>query len=269
MNNTLTVYQQDNTAIIWKLTPTVETSVKPYLEALNGKRVMDSTDNEIKAALSTGINKAVFNLGQQAKDIVELSAMINELLGEVKTFCKAFTLAEIVLACQNGAKEAYGQNYGINVAGVMRWMMGLLNDMKRQTAKKLLQDANTPKTEPKKELTDLERKVLAIEAFEKFKTCGRYDDWGNLIFFYLERIGLLNYSNERKAEIKKTVEKKELERLSAPISLEEKRKFEREAEGILNGTADLKAKCRREALVMYFSELIELGIELSDELNEI
>lgn len=267
MNNTLTVYQQDNTAIIRQITPTAEASLKPYLEALNDKRVMDSTDDEIKAALSAGIHKAIFNLGQQPKSLGEITLMNNELVGEVKNFCKAFTLTEIVLACQNGAKEAYGQNFGINVATVMRWMMGLLNDMKRQSAKKLIADYSKPKEEKPKELTDAERKSLALEAFEKFKKTGNYTDWGNVIFNYLERIEVLNFSNERKAEIKEIVKQKEIERLSAPLSLEEKRKFDREILDILNGVEDLKSKCRKEALNIYFSELVELEMELSDLIN--
>lgn len=268
MSNTLTVYQQDSISTIRKVIPTAEVSIVPYLEALEGKRVMDCSDNEIKASLSIGINKAVFNMGHPAKDIKDLTLMINELLGDVKTFCQAFTLPELVLACQNGSKEAYGQNFGVNVASVMRWMMGLLNDMKRQAAKKLLLDYSKPKEEQPKELTDKERSSLAIEAFEKFKKTGIYDDWGNVIFNYLERIQVLNFSNERKAEIKEIVKKKEIERLSAPLNMEEKRKFDREILDILNGVEDLKSKCRKEALRVYFSELIELEFELADILNE-
>lgn len=273
MNSTLTISNQ-NTEIANQeqvfdaLVKSAPSATVPYIEALRSNLIKESSDKEIKAALSAGINKAIFNMGHPSKDLTELSAMIEELLRDVKSLLGTLTTGEIVLACQNGSKEAYGQNFGVNVSSVLRWMMGLLNDLKRHEAKKALLEANTPKEEPKKETTEEEWKDLAISAFEKFKANGVYEDWGNIIYLFLERKGILNFSNERKAEIKRIVENRELAKLSAPLSMEEKRSFDKLKDQLLSGSMDLKGKCRREALLIYFKELDEMGLAMEDLLHD-
>ena len=227
-----------------------------------------SDDNEIKAALSRGINSAIFSMGHPSKGVPELTLMINMLLSDVKFLGSTLTLGELLLMCQNGSKEAYGQNFGVNVATVNKWMMGMISDMKRQAAKKSLYEASIPKEETLKEVSEEEFTRLSIEAFNKFKTTGVYEDWGNIIYLFLERKGLLNYSNERKAEILQIVKNRELTRLSAPLSMEEKRGFDRLKDQLLSGSMDLKGKCRREALLIYFKELVEMDMSLEDLLHD-
>lgn len=266
MNNTLQLSSPNRELlqIAVKTSPALTT----YLNALDSPLVRDSVDAAIKATLSKGISSAIFIMGHPAKPVTEMELMINELLSDVKFVGSTLTLSELVLMCQNGAKESYGQNFGVNVTTVNKWMMGLIGDMKRQAAKKSLYDASLPKSEPPKEVSESEWVRLSIEAFEKFKESGVYEDWGNIIYLFLERKGLLNYSNERKAEIKNIVENRELARLSAPLSMEEKRSFDRLKNDLLSGSMDLKGKCRREALLIYFKELAEMEISLEDLLNE-
>jgi len=266
MSNILAPYKpnQELLQIAVKTSPALTT----YLNALDSPLVKDSDDNAIKAALSQGINSAIFIMGHPSKGVDELSMMINELLRDVKFVGSTLTLSELVLMCQNGSKEAYGQNFGVNVSTINKWMMGMIGDMKRQAAKKSLYDASIPKEETPKEVSDQEWIRLSIEAFDKFKKSGVYEDWGNIIYLFLERKGLLNYSNERKAEIKEIVQNRELQRLSAPLSMEEKRSFERLKDQLLSGSMDLKGKCRREALLIYFAELAEMEISLEDLLND-
>lgn len=242
-------------------------TIVPFLEAFNSILVRDCNDSDILKTLLEIVTKTTFDAGNTPKSQQEVEGILGALLPDVKLFFKTLTLAELKLAANRGVRGMYGEMIGVSVASLSKVFNGYMGDMKRQEAKKALLEANTPKEVPPKDVTDEEWSQLAIEAFEKFKKAGFYEDWGNIIYLFLERKGLLNYSNERKAEIKRSVENRELARLSAPLSMEEKRSFDRLKDQLLDGSLDLKGKCRREAIQIYFGELVEMGMNLEDLLK--
>lgn len=253
-----------DTAIELAKQQTKEVTLHPYLNALKSKRVLESSDAEIVETISKAVSQATFDMGHKPKEEIEYKLMIASILDEIKISFIAFTLGELNLACKRGSQGAYGENMGINVVGVIKWLNGYKNDLNAQKAKKEIIDASHVKEAPK-ELTDEDRKELSLSAFERFKNTGVYEDYGNIVYLFLERIGNINFTDERKLEMKTEVMKNELTTLSAPLSLEEKRKFDRQKQEILDGSMDLKAKCRRYALHVYFKELVEMGLELNFE----
>jgi len=263
----LTTYSPPQQSII-EVAKQTNPAIVPFVDAFNSKYVRDAEDSEILVTLAEIVSKTTFDAGNTPKPKEEIKAIIGALLPDVKLFFKTLTLDELKLAANRGVRGMYGEMFGVSVASLSKIFNGYMGDMKRQEAKRALIDANTPKDETPKEVTDEEFARLSIEAFQKFKTTGVYEDWGNIIYLFLERKGLLNYSNERKAEIKLIVEKKEMAKLSAPLSMEEKRSFERLKDQLLSGSMDLKGKCRREALLIYFTELSEMEMSLEDLLNE-
>lgn len=175
---------------------------------------------------------------------------------------KTLTLEDLSLAGHRGAMGFYGEFFGVSAVTILKWFNNFLVDPKRHDAKRLLLPVEPKQIE--RTLSDKDRKELVLTAFEKFKNAGHYEDWGNLVYNFLEAKELITYSNARKAEIKETVMQIELERLSAPVSLDEKRTFDREKNALLEGRTDLKSKCKRYALNIYFSELTEMRQELTD-----
>lgn len=242
-------------------------AIVPFLEAFNSKMVKDCTDKEILHVLNDIVTKAIFEGGFGGKGEVDSLMIITALLPDCKLFFKTLTLDELKLAANRGVRGIYGDMFGVSVASLSKVFNGYMGDMKRQEAKRVLIEASAPKVEAPKEVSETEWVRLSIEAFNKFKKSGVYEDWGNIIYLLLERKGLLNYSNERKAEIKQIVEKRELARLSAPLSMEEKRSFDRLKDQLLSGSMDLKGKCRREALLIYFRELAEMEMSLEEVLQ--
>jgi hypothetical protein len=237
----------------------------PYIKALESPKVKDATDNEIEKQLVTLISKTVFELGQAPKSTDELLLMSQSLLPEVKSMFQNLTLEELSLAAHRGALGFYGEFFGLNPVTLTKWFNSILMDMKRQDAKKLLLPEEPKQIE--RALSEKERIDLALKAFDKFKQLGYYEDWGNLVYSFLEAKELINFSNERKSEMKEAVMKIELERLSTPLTLDEKRTFDRDKNALLEGRTDLKSKCKRYALNVFFKDLIEFKQELKDLLE--
>jgi hypothetical protein len=235
----------------------------PFIKAQDSLKVHQATDDQIEEKLISVISTTVFELGQQPRSTQDLLMMSQSLLPEVKSMFSNLTLEELSLSAHQGAMGYYGEFFGVNPVTLLKWFNSMLMDMKRQNAKRLLLEEPKP-LQIERSLSDKERIQVAITAFEKFKTAGTYEDWGNLVYNFLESKELITYTNERKEQMKLQVLAKELERLSAPVTLDEKRTFDREKNRLLEGQTDLKGKCKRHALNIYFSELVEMGQELKD-----
>ncbi len=240
---------------------TKEIELKPFLSALNSKKVVDCVDSEIMMSISAGVAKAIFDLGHQAKDVTEYQQMCNSIFIKVRRRFGMLTLDEIKLACEYGSEGAYGDVMGVNVVQVTKWLQAFVADLRRIKAKKELLASQESKPE-QKQLTESDYTNLALSAFDKYKETGYYNDYGNIIYNFLERSGIINFCDQRKKEIKEAVLKEEIERFSTPINLYEKRRFEREKSEILDGMLGLAGKCKKHALLVYFSELLSMGMEL-------
>lgn len=238
-----------------------QAELKPFLAALDSKKVAQSTESEIACTLSQAVTKAFFYLNYKPKSSEEYGLIIDALLSEVVQHFKGLTLEEIKLACLHGSKGYYGDVMGIGVAQVLKWLDMFMADSRRIKARKELSIARESKQECK-QLTNDDYKNLALNAFEQYKKTGHYDDYGNIIYNFLEREDIINFCSQRKKEIKNTVLELELKKRSTPFNIDEKRRFEREKNEILNGFGGLAGKCKRYALQVYFSELLEMGMEL-------
>ncbi len=235
--------------------------LKPFLSALNSKKVFESTDNEISATIAKAVLNAIFYLKHKPSDKQEFDLTIDALASEVKQSFKGLTLDEIKLACLCGSKHQYGDIMGVGVSQVLQWLSAFIADQRRHKAKKELILAQEVKEEPK-EVTEEKSIEIALNAFETYKRKGNYDDYGNIIYNFLERKKVINFSDQRKNTIKEAVLKMELARLSAPLNLDEKRRFEREKNDLLNKPEDLKGMFKRHALNVFFADLCEMGAEL-------
>jgi len=283
MSNTLVISNQETQIVsrervIRSIVSNTTPQIIPYLEALDYNLIKNCEDREIKAALSEGINKAIFNMGHPAKDLFELTAMIRELLQDVKSLLGTLTTGEIILACQNGSKEVYGQNFGVNVATVLRWMMGLMNDTKRHEAKKAYYEAMN--TQEKPEISESEliktRNEIILKAFEKYQSTGMYDDLGNYVYGCLKKIGVIQYTGKEVRDfivqaIENLKERKVLF-LSCCTDLAEGRKVKRDLDHLnkeeIEVTPEIQIEAKRIMLFATFDHLIFEDENLSDLLNE-
>lgn len=247
--------------------PARSLEIEPFLKALNSKKVADSPENEIEDVLSLAVSNAIFYLKHKPIPPDEYELTINAILLEVTQQFRGLTLNEILLACRFGSMRHYGDIMGVGVSQVVQWLSAFVADQRRHKAKKALLAVQENEQKESKEVTTDDFEKLALHAFDKYKKTGNYEDYGNIIYHFLERKGLINFCNKRKNEIKNIVLKSELERRAMPLNMDEKRKFDREKNEILNGMNDLKGKCKRHALKVFFSDLCEMGLELKMQMR--
>lgn len=249
------------TANFLAIQETKELELKPFLQALNSPKVYESTDEEVILTLVKAVLTATHRLKREVEEDEEYEQLAGSILREVREDFHMLTLDEIKLACIRGSKGLFGEVFAISAVQILQWLGAFKVDQNRHRAKKQLILAQEVKIEPR-EVTDEDSKKLALNAFNRYKKTGKYEDYGNIIYHFLEKKGVINFCNQRKNEIKEAFLKMELTRLSAPLNLDEKRRFEREKNDLLNNPKDLKGMLKRHALNVFFADLCEMGTEL-------
>ncbi len=236
--------------------------LNPFLCALNSKKVLESSDSEIANVLAKAVSNATFYLKHKPGPSEEFDLTIDALLVEIKQNFRGLTLDEIKLACLCGSKHQYGEIMGVGVSQVLRWLSAFISDQRRHKAKRDLMLAQEARSSSR-EVTEDDYKELALNAFKKYKEVGKYEDYGNIIYDFLDCKNVINFSNQRKKDIERTVKEIELKRLSMPRTLHERNSFKIIMEKILSGDKDeLRRKCKRYALNVFFADLVEMDADL-------
>lgn len=269
MSNTLKIYEsQQEISKFEQAAQSAKPAVIPFIHALNSATVRNSADEDIKISLHEGISVAIFDLGH-TKPAGEKEMMIVSLLPQVKSELANITLGEIKLFCKLGAQEKYGENMGVNVVAVLRWLHAGMVDAGRVQAKQAI---NPPEPLPK--ALDYSRKDWIDRiclAFEKYKEMGFYHDFGNPLYDFLEKEGFINFTVERKNEIKAQFLAKENDRLTAKLettkATEDRTRLQKDIERLRSGQEDLRSKLKREALQVFFQDCVDVDLDLRLELE--
>lgn len=269
MTTTLKIYEDQQAVSKYEQAEkTVKPAVIPFVQALNSDTVRQSPDEEIKIALHEGVSIAIFDLGH-TKDKQEKEMIVESVLPQVKIELANITLLEIKLFCKLGAQGKYGENMGINVVAVLRWLHAGMQDAARFQAKQAI---NPPEVLPV--ALDYSRQDWVDRvcvAFEKYKVCGFYHDFGNPLYNFLENAGLINFTDEHKKQIKVEYIQREHLRLSDKLKItkavDDIKGLNNQIQNLMSGKEDLRSKLKREALQIYFKDLIETETDLRELLT--
>lgn len=260
MNNQVRIHNQSLVQFV--INKSNDNDLKPYLEALKAKLVSDSSDTEVLICLSEAISKATLVLSHKAKTKEEHNLCCTAILEIIRMRFQMLTIGDLKLAILKGSIGDYGDIMGVNTAQVVKWLQAYKDDLKRHQAKAEIRKAQIIQPETK-EWTDSDRKALSMKAFDEYKSKGSYDDLGNWVYDFLDRKNVINFSTQRKKEIEKVVKEIELKRLSMPRSLSERNGFKTIIEKIMGGDKEeLRGKCKKHALNVFFADLIKMGIDL-------
>jgi hypothetical protein len=113
-----------------------------------------------------------------------------------------------------------------------------------------------------------------IRTFQHYKNTGDIIDFGNVAYLFLERIGLINYSAERKKKIYQEVKQFMIHQIDMAAMSSGNLDKMRRAKALINQLAnglngDVVMEARRLALKEYFDNLIEMEEDISVLMSEI
>lgn len=244
---------------------------KEIVVAFENKRISEYSHDEILQKINSIIAKIHVYCGFEY-NFEMVNASIDDLIQDLTRYFLTLTFEEVELAFKKGSKSEYGKYFGLNNVSYCQWLNGYMMSESRLKLRKQLSDAkNKPVVKP--EPTEEEKKEIikqgALNCFETFKSTEIIYDFGNVTYNYLEKIGVLNISIERKFEIKNIVALK-LEdankiKLKDPSCFAQRHQIKNEISEILSGKSEtLKKECRHFALKEFFLNLLEMGEELNN-----
>lgn len=243
---------------------TLTTAEKEIAKACQEPKIKDLPIPIVGAFMNSLIGRTYLNTGgdlDKNRDMVD--ATIDELVMDLQKYNGTLSLQEIEIAFKNGWKKEYGDFFGLNNATYFGWVNAYTWNEKRLRAKKAVENAKlSGKVQPPK-ISEAEADEIlkngALKNFRDFKATGQLMDAGNVTYNYLERKGIINFSKERKEEIKsKTIEQMKAEAISQKNRTET---IEKVIEKALVPDI-IKANSKRNALKLFFTELIEMDADL-------
>ena len=193
-----------------------------------------------------------------------LAQTIDTLVDDLQKYNSSLSFQEIELAFKNGWKKEYGDFFGLNNATYFGWVNAYTFGEKRLRVKKTLLEAkeNANKEPAKKTEAEIDEIMLdaCLRSFDDFRRKVPVVDAGNVKYNYLVKCGLINFTKERKQEIRNKVES----RLKVE-AIESRQKAETIEKAIAKILPDsIVAESRREALIVFYQDLVETEAELKD-----
>lgn len=237
--------------------------------ALYAPKLKDYPFKDLTAEVARIIGKTYVNSGQKfdqsAKD--QLSATLDELVSDLQKYNSTMTVPEIELAFKNGWKGEYGEYFGLNNKTYFQWVNAYCWTEKRLRVKKTLLEAKEKEGKEPDKLTpeqqDMVLKEACLKSFDDYRKGIPLTNFESAKYNYLNRIGVLCFTEERKMAIQKEVKEKLRQE-----AIDEKQKtdtIEKALSRILDTT--IVSRSKTACLKAFFQDLTETETELSDLLS--
>lgn len=223
--------------------------------------------DELESGIVDLIQMAHLNCGYKYNPELVLITL-DSLIGNLLRFFSTLSLKDIENAFNRGLIKEYGEFTGLSNMTYLSWVKYyMVSDIRIKALKsKMRVIKHLEYKEPEYTQEQKDQIILdgVIKCFENFTKTGILYDAGNVTYNYLEKIGVINLTNERKAEIRKIVEARmEQEAI-------DRKGYETKQQALLKymETDKIKSECKREALKIHFKMMVEMEMDIKDLLNE-
>jgi len=181
---------------------------KQMLEAQKSNIISQIDKRELFEKLKTIIKSVYFKAGYEIKGNNE-----NEIAGQTILLTQAFMqelliryseihISEIEMALNNGIYKKYGEYMSLSSVTFINWIDKYYTQRidlifkQRQIEEKL--QKNKEMIKPSESEIEQRMKDLALKAFETYKEKGFYDDFGNCVYDYLDKKGMIKFTSDEK-----------------------------------------------------------------------
>jgi len=174
-----------------------------FLSCRNFPQIKSIEDNNLVVpVIHQLINQTIMDKGVKM-EVEEIDYLKTKVTADIMNDYNSYTLEELRLAFHYGVRGEFGEYYGLNAVTFYGWLRSFRYDMLppvSQKVQKLL-----PKHEPvapSQEDTDKAIQTTLYDVYLKLCEAGEYEfyDIGNVVYKYLDRIGVIPFTNEEKME---------------------------------------------------------------------
>jgi hypothetical protein len=230
--------------------------------------------------LDERVSKLISGLYQDAGQTIDgkdLAVFTYRLCRELQDI-KFLHFGELEEACRHGLKGAYGQNFGINLISVMRWISGYKDSQDhKQYAYEISKLIGHKSAEPSEEEKNKIAQNLALKSFEDFKSGIDISAPAVTVYDYLDSIGKVKFTKDQKIVFYKDAHVEVKKELAAKASKTNNKQESSEMKNLIRNIGNMQAgvaegddkvkiliknEAKRLALKSYFADLIEFELTL-------
>lgn len=242
--------------------------------ANSGTKIKVLSKKEISSKLIDSVSKAYWQCKYATPSPVDLKLMADELAKDVSVYFTKLTIEEVDMAFRNGCRKVYGDFAGISNAVMFTWLQNYVMSTARMDALKKQREYLDPP--PEKLTTEQKLKIIhdgCLQGFEEFKAKGSSFLITPVSYDYLDSKNVFQWAKGRKFDfIRQAQEILKMESQNDLLACKDdvKRIEIRNALHEVNNAKSNKvlSKAKTIALTEYFSCLVEIGMELSEKINE-
>jgi len=176
-----------------------------FLSHTSNSKISEYIDkNEVSEKIDAIINYTFAYKGQTPSTQREYEFMSNAIKEDVFLNFYSYTLEDIENAFKLGVRGELGEYYGLNPKTFYSWLKDYKEKILNPSISKIYKSLPAPQIAPpnQKEVDEYSKR-LVCDVYSKFcqQNIYEFNDIGNLIYNFLERIGLINLSLKDKNEI--------------------------------------------------------------------
>lgn len=200
------IVQSGDKLIIPKNLPISNRNRELFLSGKNFPKICEIQDmNVVVKQIHTLVNMTIMDKGVTIP-VEEQNYLKQRVTEDIMRDFTRYTLEEVKLAWYYGVRGEMGEFYGLNSATFYKWLKEFRYELVPPAYKEI--EKYLPKPEenkPQINQQELDRSIAdtLISEFQKLKDDGVYNfyDFGNVGYRFLERMGLIDLSNEEKQQI--------------------------------------------------------------------
>lgn len=282
--NPVVFINEENKYEISRSLPFNRTTREVFLSSKNFPKIKNIEDkNHVVDQIHIYINQMIVDSGynMDKDDILYIKTQVSK---DILSNFAHYTLEEIRLAFYYGVRGELGQFMGINVVTLNDFLKKYKTDMLSEANKKVMPHFKDKEDEQEPTEKEIDEKTISIvlEVYETLIKEKKYEfyDIGNLVYKFLEKIGVIYLTEEEKLEILnksrehfKTSIKKENDKLykqGKTFQLIDIEKAYKEIDGENNESyeAQIKIGARRLALFEFLKQMASQEADLKGLIEE-
>lgn len=259
-------------------------SKQVYINHNNFDKIKNYSDkNIVSNQIDTLVNFTFAYKGQSPTSEREYEFITNALKEDIFTNFNDYTIEDVKFAFKLGVNGELGEYYGLNPKTFYDWLKSYKTKFLHPSIKNItpLIPKEIPKTPSQEEVFNINKNIIC-NFFDEYKKTNNYtfNDFGNMIYDFLNKIGLISFNEEEKAEIlKESTSQLKIElannndRLNSLGKVYHKIDLKKAFQDIENRTSkdyntQLYILAKKNALKRFIDYCVVSGVNLSNLIND-
>lgn len=246
-------------------------------DALCSPQVRHIDKIAFNSVVQPAIYKAFMSRGQFEIEQEKIDHIVSTFYDSIMLACPSIRIEEIPIAIEKGILGFYGDFHGLNVVSLTSFVKVHYTSSERLKIASQSQVKESENTIPSEsEILETDKKLL-LQAFDRFKSTGFYEDHGNYLYkVAAKKLGLFELSKDRQKHFLEEGKKAAISKIRAEIVQHPNRHNQlilelNDANNLVANTDGIRKVYKESlqlALLDWFKGLVEMETELKDLIEQ-